>query len=367
MIRKLTAIFLLMISLAILLTAMNQAFINRIKQDRYFDHLNTGLQKKSLYQWVFIRSDRWRYGDLYGLSYLPQFKRKLEPFKKYGPRAGAPATNRMLYIIGDSYLADKTLSGAFSSFDNVVFLDRRFLFGPIKLDSTRQNYLMMEFTERNLNAYDLFKTAELRWTQTDIKNKLNFNQTSGKQPVKPSEPSSLLSRLNHIIFNKDLSRNIELLLFDDRLFTPFKEAKAALNYHLFGRVAKEVAVSTDKKRLFLNSTVDTSNTESAFRPLSNRDINHIVSNLSIAGTYYRSIGFKKIFLSIIPNPVSIYDPQRMPYNHLLQRVETRTNLNFVSLFNIFKSTHSNLYHLSDAHWTPNGFNIWVSENNKLLK
>lgn len=345
--KKITGILVLVFSTIILLTAMNQSFINRIKQDRYFDHLNTDHTPRSLYQRIFLRSDRWAYGDLYGLCYLSQYRFRLEPFKKYNSTNRKNLQKRVLYIIGDSFLADKTLTNAFDGFDNVVFLDRRFPFGPIQLDTTQQNFLIMEFAERNLNSYVMNKTDEIK----------------ANTPV----PASLLNRLGNIIFNKDLSRNLELLLFDDKLFTPIKELKASLNYNLFGRVSKEVAVSTDKKRLLLNITVDTSDIHSAFRYKTARQIDTITTNLKEARNYYEAIGFKKVFLSIVPNPVSIYDENRMPYNHLLERIEQQTNLPVISIYKTFKSDQHNLYFLSDAHWNPLGFDIWVQQVNRTLK
>lgn len=364
--RKITGLFILIISVVLLVSAMNQSFINKIKFEKYFDHLNPQMiQENAWYKAAFVHSDRWRYGDLYGVSYLYQYKFELEPFKQYNHKAGRQNTNRVLYIIGDSFLADKTLSGAFGAFDNVIFLDRRFPFGPIKLDTSKQNYLVMEFAERNLNGYDISKTDEARWTTNDIKNGINFSNApavAGNQPP----PASLFDRLNKIIFNKDLSRNLELILFDNKLATPFKEAKASLNYKLFGRVANEVAVSTDKKRLLFNITVDTASLQSAFRPKNEHAVDSIAGNLDIARNYYWAIGFKKVFLSVIPNPVSVYDDNRMPYNHLLERVEQKTDLPVVSLYKIFKTDQRNLFYRSDSHWNPPGLDIWINETNKVL-
>jgi hypothetical protein len=322
-------------------------------------------EKRTLYQKVFVHSDRWDYGDLFGICYLPEYKIKLHPFQQYHRVASEPTTNRVLYIIGDSFLADKILDGAFKGYDYVVFLDRRFPFGPIKLDSTKQNYLIMEYAEMNVMNYSLPATPEVTWSAADIKNKVNYNKTAGAGPSVP--PDSYLARINNIIFNKDLSRNIETVVFDDKIFTPFKEAKAYLNYYLLGRVAQEVAVSTDKKRLLLNTTVDTSSKTSDFRNLSDGYIDSLDKHLASAQNYYLSIGFKKVYLSIIPNAVSVYDNQRMPYNHLLERVEKSTTLPLISVYPTFKKQTENLYSLSDVHWNPLGFSIWVNEANKVLK
>ncbi len=362
--RKPVQMLVLIVSVILLLTAMNQSFINRIKQDRYFAHLNPQpAVPPTLYQRLFVRSDRWRYGDLYGLCYLPQYKHPLEPFTRY-PTTQKPHTNRVLYIIGDSFLADKMLTGAFSGFDNVVFLDRRFPYGPIQLDSAKQNYLLLEFAERNLSMYSFAKGTEALWNAQEIKTKTSFSTAA--RPVPAAVAPSYMERLGKIIFNKDLSRNIELLLFDDKAVTPLKEAKASLNYALTGWLAPEVAVSTDKKRLFLNITVDTSSRQSAFRPESDQEVNLTVTNLAEAKKYYQSIGFKGVILSIVPNAVSVYDSRRLTYNHLLQRVEQQTQLPVVSLYGAYKSSRQNLFYLSDAHWNPTGMNIWVKKTDSVL-
>jgi len=364
--RKITGLLILIVSIALLGSAMNQSFINKIKAEKYFDHLDPqAVHESALFKAAFVHSDKWAYGDLYGLSALHQYKFEMEPFKRYIQKPGRQNTNRILYIIGDSFLADKTLSGAFDNFDNVVFLDRRFPFGPVKVDTAKQNYLLLEFAERNLNGYDINKTDEVRWTANDINNGVNLRNTPVQTESQPPS-ASIFERINKIIFNKDLSRNLELVLFDNKLTTPFKEAKASLNYRLFDRVAKEVAVSTDKKRLLFNITVDTASQQSAFRPKSDQAVDSIVRNLDLARDYYRAIGFKKIFLSVVPNPASVYDNKRMPYNHLLERVEQKTDLPTVPLYKIFKTDQRNLFYRSDSHWNPAGLDLWVQETNKAL-
>ncbi|TFF40867.1 hypothetical protein [Mucilaginibacter psychrotolerans] len=350
---KLFGVILLVLSGALLVAAMNQSFINKIKQDRYYDHL-TANDKLSLYHRFFVRSDRWRDGDLYGLCYLPRYKHPLEPFKQY-TRDRTTTSNRILYIIGDSFLADKTLSGAFDAFDNVFFLDRRFPLPTTALDSTKQNYLMLEFAERNLNDFTFSEADKQPW-----ENKPQSVTTAVK-------PVTLPTRAINILFNKDLSRNVELLLFDDKIFTPIKEAKAWLNYTLFGRVANEVAVSSNKKRLFLNISVDTSSAQSAFTNRTNKQVGEINHQLKKAGDYYKNIGFKSVFLAAIPNAVSIYDPNRGPYNHLLERVELGNALPVISVYNDYKASRNNLFYISDAHWNPYGLDLWVNKVNKVMQ
>lgn len=365
--RKAIAVVVFILSLAILLASVNQTLINKLKQDRYFDHLTPpGPTKSSWYHRLLIRSDRWRYGDLYGLCFLPDYKFALEPFKKYPGNPAKPVSKKILYIIGDSYLADKTLNGAFDGFDKVVFLDRRFPFGPIVLDSTKQNYLVMEFAERHLVGYNINQTNESKWTQTELRTGSNFNIASPKATMYHL-PTTFWERLNNTLFNKNLSRNLELLLFDDKAFTPVKELKATINYKLFDRVNKDVVASTDKKRLLMNLTVDTASRLSDFRPISDKEIDTLIYNLNAANQYYRSIGFKKVILAIVPNPVSVYDEKRMPYNRLLQRVEQGNRFTVVDIYSIFKATPVNLYYRSDTHWNPQGLDLWIQAMNASIK
>lgn len=351
--RKITCILITIAGLAVLITAMNQSFINRIKQERYFDHITPdSLKTPSLYRKAFMRSDRWEYGDLYGISFLPKYRIKLTPFKTYHNRIDNKPTNKVLYIIGDSFTADKNLYNAFDGFDKVIFLDRRFPFGPIKPDITKQNYLIMEFSELNIANYRSKESTEI------------LNDAAVSTPFKPVSP---FKRLGNIIFNKDLNKNIELLLFDDKAYTPLKEFKASFSYYILGRLPKEVAVSTDKERLLLNSTVDTTSNQSIFRHLSNAEVDSISANLKTDEQRYLSLGFKKVYLSLIPVAASIYDEHRFNYDHSVTRIESKANVPIISIYDIFKQDKRNLYSRSDAHWNDIGYGIWVTQVNTVLK
>jgi hypothetical protein len=353
--RKIVVALVVFVSALLLLTAMNQAFINRIKQDRYFDHLSSSTNKPDIYHQVFIRSDRWGYGDLYGLSYLPQYKLKLAPFHVYPQTLNNVNTGRVLYILGDSFLADKTLDGAFEGFERVIFVDRRFPPAYLDIDKAKKKYLIMEYAERNLSNLEFEDAVNI--------------PASGNMASTPTaiKPTGLFTRVANIIFNKELSRNIELLCFDDKAFTPFKELKATLNYRLFNRVVKEVAVSTDEKRLFLNMSVDTASRQSAFRSLSNKQVNAVIGQLANSDRHYKAMGFSKVLLAVIPNAVSVYDKHRGPYNRLLEKVEAQTSLPVISLYADYQKSKSNLFYLSDAHWNPEGLDIWLATANRALQ
>ncbi|TWR25184.1 hypothetical protein FPZ43_17075 [Mucilaginibacter pallidiroseus] len=346
----------------ILITGMNQSFINKIKSEKYFYHLRPRALHPSLYNNLFLESDRWRYGDLYGLCYLHRYKIALEPFTKYPTPRNKNENNRALYIIGDSFLADKELNGAFDAFDYVVFLDRRFPFGAIKLDTALDNYLILEFAERNLAQY--YKKTSPGIKLPIGEKQLNITKSASENSSKKDlKGKSITSRIHDIIFNKDLDRNLQLLIFDNKYLTPVKELKAQINYTLFNRLPADVSESTSKDRLFLGITVDTSSNQSAMRQISDSNVNKICRALRFDYNYYREIGFKDVAISIVPNPVSIYNNDSGKYNHLLERIESQVHVPVISVYDTFKSEKQNLYYRSDAHWNPKGMNLWVEKTN----
>ena len=114
-------------------------------------------------------------------------------------------------------------------------------------------------------------------------------------------------------------------------------------------------------------TVDTAYAQSAFKPRQETEIKTLTHNLEKVGSYYKSIGFKDVYLSVIPNPASVYDYKHKPYNHLLQRVEGQIHLKSISLYNTFRAAPQNMYYLSDSHWNALGFERWVRQANDFFE
>jgi hypothetical protein len=95
-------------------------------------------------------------------------------------------------------------------------------------------------------------------------------------------------------------------------------------------------------------------------------VGKIVADLTADRDRYLALGFKQVFLSLIPNAVSVYDDKRASYNHLIERIETKVTFPVIPVYTLFKNDSRNLYSRSDAHWNPVGFGVWVRESNRVL-
>lgn len=312
-------------------------------------------------------SDKYIYGDLYGMSYLPQFKIPGEKGGKiigHDDRCQAIPKTFNIYATSDSYTwdlfkdpanfcgADKSGYAA-SNFRDVL---------SIHLDSSKKNILVIETTERNV------------WTLlTDTAYLLHF-----VQPLKPGEtPNNEASaeerKKFHFKFNmKDADANFEFNLWDYRFLTPLKQLKARLTFNWFNRANPDVIVSPDKKYLLYEHTVDTAYTESSFKPFNNQKANDMVTGLNLVYDHYKKLGFYDVYLSVIPNPVTILYPRYkdLSYNQLIPKLQDNPALKL----KVFDSYHLFLAHRnlqlfsrSDTHWTSVGEKLWLSAFNQQLQ
>lgn len=307
-----------------------------------------------------LGSDRYYWGDLYGMSYLKEYKIRQE---SYYPDSvnfkGKGNTN--LYMICDSYVWAFIKDG--SSFANVNKMEyKRWLYpGNIseKLDEKKSNILIIELSERNIRLF-LKNNKELY-------DKV-YLYKDGLPEVNPFK-LTLKDRLLEFSFKPLGNQNVDNNLFDFRFLTPVKELKATLNYSLFERTDVDVDVSTDKQYLFYSITVEPDLITSSFHPYSEKELSDIIEILNNAYSYYKSQGADEVYLSIIPNPVSILEPGRGNYNNIIERIENfpGRKIKTINITQRFKKYNGQIYNKSDSHWTYRGFYIWVDEVNSHLK
>lgn len=300
-------------------------------------------------------SDRYKYGDLYGFSYLKEFKIpycsdpvyvQLEKFNR--PR------NINLYIVHDSYLredyvrSDSIFCGVnkYYSYKNEK--------NVISLDTSKTNVLVIEIVERNLRNYPAKKLY--------LKNEapaLNETQANFYSSLKP---------VYWTIFNPLFNQNLEYNTFEYIFFTPLKEFKAQMGYKLFNRIDPMVVISSDRRYLYLSETIDTNLSTSSFKYVGDKEVNEIVKELNYKYQYYRSMGFREVYFSIIPNPVTILNTEKYSYNELIPKIQRNRNLKMpmIDIYSVFKKQNIQLYNRSDSHWTINGFHLWMNELNRRL-
>lgn len=364
--KKIIAIIFLIISSTIIYISSSDQLIGIIVNNRYKDATIWG-------------SDKYIYGDLYGMSYLSEFKLKeystptLDSFN----RKDFP-NPRYLYVMHDSYFPEY-LSEKPEYFYNVKKLNlihwknRRVL----DLDSIKNNnsIILIECVERNAfnlinlkGVLDRISFSNKKRSNSFNKISLNSNKSKDMNSFDFNFSNELIDLKNRI-FNRFIETNIEFLIFNIKLFSPFKIFKAEINQKLFGRINGDVYLSKNKKYLYLNETINKLNIGSSFYPLSENEIGEFVNNLNEINDYLLNKGFKKVIFNINPNPVAILKTEDFPLNHFVQRVKNHTNLRATLLDpsdRLKINADHNFFH-SDSHWNSNGAKIWMTYFNEELK
>jgi hypothetical protein len=301
---------------------------------------------------------RARYGDLYSGCFLPQFMdtargKELTEYK-------TKQKNTDLYILHDSYLANQLKKENFIGVDTLITSDFRGEGVQFKLNKNKKNILIIECSERMIE-----------WRTSDTASAFSKLYTE-----KPSSDSAEKTRKKNksfvdYLFNPMIDRNIEFNLFDYEIFRPFKEIKAQINYNLFDKIPSNTAISSDKKYLFLNETVDPKSPISSFWLLLDPNVASIVNNMNTIYTHYKKLGFTVVYFSFIPNPVTILDRNRNRnsfYNYKIGRIKDSKILlaECIHVVTIFNDSKKQIYRRDDSHWNRNGIQLWVNEVNAKL-
>lgn len=306
-----------------------------------------------------IFPDDYRYGDLYRLSYLPQFKEKATDCTS----TSEGNVNKLpihLFVIGDSFTDAERVSEADFKAEKYTYIHWAKQ-DNIQLDTTKKNILILETVERTFKDH----------LSQNVSNFYTINQTESEIQVNYSWKHKLKENIEKAIvfcFPKGTEERLEHTLFNYDFFLWFRELKATLNFKLFGRVETKVVLSEDKKNIFYSEEADSTNSQSAFYPVNQTEIDKFVINLNEAREKYLKFGFDEVYLSIIPNKVSILSPNLGTYNHLIERIQSnpRLQIPLISTYSIFKKYPQKYYLKSDTHWTCEGREIWLDKLNKIL-
>lgn len=297
--------------------------------------------------------DDYRYGDLYRLSLLPQFKEKAYECE---PKQLTEKKPINLFIIGDSFTEDPKVQLEDFPVEKYQYVHWA-KSSDYHLDTTKKNILILETVERT--AKEHFSTVADNFTNQKVaENSLSFRKKIEQKTTeieKTVVPDGIEERLQHTLFNYDF-------------FLWFRELKASLNYKIFGRTEDEVILSKDGKHIFYADEADVNNLKSAFYPVENSEIDIFVKNINQTKAKYLALGFDEVYLSIIPNKVTILSPDLGDYNHLIEKIQNHPNLKvqIVDTYKIFKNEPQKYYLKSDTHWTCEGRDAWLNEVNGLL-
>jgi hypothetical protein len=292
-----------------------------------------------------ILKDDFRYGDLYRLSNLAEFK---ELQVKCASQKAVTKADVSLFIAGDSFTEKERVDSSDFAVKNYK---RVFVAAPesvLKLHSGK-NVLVIEtverhFRERFMSPYKAVKMADekLESVNVTLKDKL----------------------MNYALPYSETHHQASLFGFD--FILKIKEFKAALNQKLSGKVDNRVFLSKDKKHIFYYLDKEKGLT-SGFESIPDSAINQMVTNINETYSYYKSKGFDEMYLSIIPNKSGMIEPGTS-YNNLIEKIEGNINLQMplISVLKEFKSGGAAVYAKSDSHWNCQGRKIWLDKVNGKL-
>ena len=308
--------------------------------------------------------NQYSYGDLYNLSNVPHFK-EIDIVENGDLTEADKPAKRLpdvdLYTLGDSFTnIDTSFYAGNRNFHrwvgNRIPLE-------VTLDTTKKNILVVQVIERVLQERMYSPEYESMFISGGFVPK--GTMTGPTQPdISPMMPepatSWWLAR-----FGEQINQRIEFLVFNGALSTYFKEAKAELLFHLFGRTIG-TAVSRDKKHMFYNVEVDTTSNYSSFRSITNQRLDTLVDNLNTLRRGYLKMGFNEVYICLVPNKVTILDPNYGPYNHQIERLEAnpRLELPVISTIDTLRQ-HPDWYHLGDGHWNKHGKRFWLRRVNQV--
>jgi hypothetical protein len=304
--------------------------------------------------------DDYRYGDLYRLSSLPQFKAPRETCAKAA--TGQPRVPADLYVIGDSFLEPGHVDAA-------DFVARRYHYthwevprDTVHLDRSVRNVLILETVERHAREHFAEVPGHL---------------VLSPRPV-PPRPKSVPTAWNDLVAfytgepdvrQKLPEERLENLLFNSPPVQWLKERKAWFNQVVFGRTNTSIRLSADGQHLLYALDTDSSRIHSNFTPLPEAELRRMVANLNAAAERYRAAGFDAVYVSVIPNKTTLVANDLGTYHRLIERLQTAPDLRVpvIDALGTLRPLGSAAYERGDSHWTCAGRDAWLERVNGLLK
>jgi hypothetical protein len=300
--------------------------------------------------------------DLVSISYLDKVKRFQESndFKFQRPADDTANKNIDLYIYGDSYMLEIPDS-AFYGVHSYHFCRRGYQDMHYTLDPNKKNILIIEIAERFARVE--FELQETMRHFNKEKPAVSFLSLSTAPVVYAKFPDL-------DIFNPDINRNLEFNLYGYRFWDEVKFAKASLTYYLFKRAVGDAVVSDDGNRLFLKETLDETGRASSYYSFDLPELQKMFINLNATCAYYKADGFDEVYLSLIPNPVTILQP--LHYNNLIPALQQQDSLKCMHIIDIYslfskEPNPGKLFRIGDTHWSHQGIQIWLNTVNAELK
>jgi hypothetical protein len=315
------------------------------------------LSKSRYLQEGNLGSDKYRYGDLYGLSYLPDFRMLKDTSLIVNQFTSAGRRDTDLYIIGDSYLYSyiQMDTANFARSKRVFF--RKWSEGgasPIAIHpSGNKKVLLIESVERNIASVIDLLSVKAHLEEYDAP--LTWNE-------------SLNATLKDALYDPRLEQNIDFTLFNFQGLSFLKSLKAQANLDIFKRTTPEVVLSKDHQFLYMKETMDSLQKGSSFYPFSSEDIQVLLGRMTKIEQYAHIRGFDEVIFSLIPNPVAITRTESRRTNQLIVSLSkaNHVRLHILDPTQVLAKGGKSYFFKSDSHWNQQGAQAWLNQLNQYL-
>lgn len=311
----------------------------------------------SILPWLWekqIVEDGYQYGDLYKLSTLSEFRDPRTSCTGYTPPVRPKSARKVhLFVIGDSF-TEKGRVGesdfAADAYTYVKWAD----FLHVRLDTTEQNILLIESVERH------FREKFVAPMQVLVPDTATF--------VAAPARGKFVHRLDEAFSGRHTADRLDGFLFQNELALRIKEWKSDLNHHIFDRTSSGVTLVNNDQDVVYYMDTDTPEITSSFTPVRNTELDSLVTNLNASARFADSLGFDHVVLSIIPNKISVLNPEYGHYNQLIEKVYGHPKLNvpYIDVLGDFRRMGRSSYLKGDSHWTCEGQTLWLNKVNALI-
>ncbi len=299
--------------------------------------------------------DSYRYGDLYRLSNLSKFKDPRKSCDTYQVPAKAQSGKKVhLYILGDSFTEKERLDKKDFVVDEYTYVHWSKML-HLKLDTTQTNIFLMEVVERNFRE---------KYFRTPIQNLIPDSKTY----IDTAHHEPFMHKLDAAFASDQTRDRLDEILFQNDLMLGLKQLKADFNLKYFNRTVKEVTPVNQGRNIvyYQDTDTDTTKTTSSFAPVTDAEIDSMVTHLNQSMELAKGMGFDHVLFSIIPNKVSVLMPEYGVYNNLINRVQHHAKLHvpFVDIYADFTKMGEGAYLKGDSHWTCAAQYLWLNKINQ---
>ena len=312
-----------------------------------------GCSNEALF-WLYkteLIPDDYRYGDLYRLSNLAEFK---EP-RPECPEFTAPKPTRKIafYIIGDSFTEKQRIDSSDFSVTHYYWAH----WGEnlhLKLDTSYTNIILLESVERNVRPH----------FGTPIANVIPDSATFISLPA----DVRFMHQLDRMFASEGIEDRLNTILFQSDPILNFKELKGWISQKFFDRTDPKVTLSGDGSTLAYYEDTDSTLLNSSYNHVPDAEIDSLVAVINFNKKFLKDMGFDEVWFSIIPNKATVLLPDYGLYNHVVERIYRHPALNVPSIgvLEDFKHLKQNAYLKGDSHWSCAGQRAWLEKVNRQI-